>query len=156
MVLVAEVTPNQPFVASPGVFTDWGGVLRYTTSTHPNMPSPDPGTGIAVLSTGKNGAPGGEVNVGVADTVHRYVIECLVSEPDLVAELSDGVNVQIANAVIDRPSPDEILASFVTPKIVSGNWTNIRIYHRGTFTGGQPAVDSWALFRIRVFRVDGV
>ena len=155
MSLIAEITPNIPSNAPNNVFSDWGGLIRYTTSGHPNIPAPDLGTGVAVLSTGKDGAQGGEINIAIADVANRYILECLVSETDIVAELSDGNSVQLAAPVIDRPSPDEIWATFVTPRIVSGSWVRARISFAGTFSGEQvPAVDTWAIYKVRIIRVE--
>lgn len=142
------------------VFMDLGGAARLTPHGHPNMPSlnPDPGVGIIDIATGFDGNPLGEVNIAIADTAYRYAIECQVESPEIVAEVSDGVNpMQILSPAIDRPSPDEVWASFVTVRPLdpaTNPFTKIRIYFRQDW-GAQPVPTDtfWRLFRITVWQI---
>lgn len=159
MALICELSAMKTYdEQNAQVFLDLGGVLRFTTTGHPNMPSPDPGSGLIEFATGLDASNGnflGELNVAISETTRRYVVECRVSTPHIEAEVSDGTNpVQVVAPVIEMPGPDEIWASFVTVRPLSGAWTKIRIYYKQTW-GQQPPPDtSWLVYKIRVWRID--
>ncbi|MEZ5816962.1 MAG: hypothetical protein R3D44_07760 [Hyphomicrobiaceae bacterium] len=144
------------FTSFTSVFTDMAGLSRLMTSGHPDLPNPAPDSGLLEFLTGFDGSILGEINIAISDAGSRYVVECLVSDVNIVAELSDGVNpVQVAAPVIDTPNPDETWAAFLTPTVLAGPWTRIRIYYRQDWGSiGAPSVDSWTLFKARITRVN--
>jgi hypothetical protein len=157
MTLLSELSAMATYDANHGVSIDLGGVVRFTTRGHPNLPDPPPQHGLIDFSTGLDGSGGslGEINVAIADNVHRYLIEAHVSSPDLVAEVSDGTNpTQIIAPVIERPTPDEIWASFLTVRTQGNPLTQIRIYYKQSWGQQTPPDTSWILYKLRVWRIE--